>query len=143
LDVFIGREIGAPAAALSSLAGRAPARLDQAGRIGRLGQLRQLADHRARPGPTPGPSGAAGGARGPLSAAQSKAILDRLASRGQDTSIFDRHLALEEAIVGSPLTTGNRVVLLQDGPATYRAMLSVILAAREQHQPGDLHPGRR
>jgi cardiolipin synthase len=91
----------------------------------------------------PGPPVQLEGARGPLSAAQSKAILDRLASRGQDTSIFDRHLALEEAIVGSPLTTGNRVVLLQDGPATYRAMLSVILAAREQHQPGDLHPGRR
>ena len=38
---------------------------------------------------------------------------------------------LSAAIVGSPLTTGNRVVLLQDGPATYRAMLSVILAARD------------
>jgi cardiolipin synthase len=61
------------------------------------------------------------GARGPLSATQSKAILDRLQSHGQDTDIFSRHLALEEAIVGSPLTTGNRVLLLQDGPATYRA----------------------
>ncbi len=71
------------------------------------------------------------GARGPLSAAQSKAILDGLHSRGQDTSIFDRHLAVEEAIVGSPLTTGNRVVLLQDGPATYRAMYAAILGARD------------
>ena len=57
------------------------------------------------------------GARGPLSAQQSKAILDRLRSSGKETSIFDRHLALEEAIVGSPLMTGNKVVLLQDGPA--------------------------
>ena len=79
----------------------------------------------------PGPPVQLEGARGPLSAAQSKAILDRLASRGQDTGIFDRHLALEEAIVGSPLTTGNRVVLLQDGPDTYRAMLAAILAARD------------
>ena len=71
------------------------------------------------------------GAGGPLSAAQSKAILDRLSSRGQETGIFDRHLALEEAIVGSPLTAGNRVVLLQDGPATYGAMLAAILAARD------------
>jgi cardiolipin synthase len=71
------------------------------------------------------------GTRGPLSAAQSKAILDGLSSRGEDTSIFDRHLALEEAIVGSPLTTGNRVVLLQDGPATYRAMYAAILGARD------------
>src|SRR5688572_17036070 len=53
----------------------------------------------------PGPPVQLEGARGPLSAAQSKAKLDRLASRSQDTSIFDRHLALEEAIVGSPLTT--------------------------------------
>ena len=71
------------------------------------------------------------GSRGPLSAAQSKAILDRLSSRGQETSIFDRHLALEEAIVGSPLTTGNQVLLLQNGPATYEAMFAAILAARD------------
>ena len=71
------------------------------------------------------------GARGPLTAAQSQAILARLASRGQPTDIFERHLALEEAIVGSPLTSGNRAVLLQDGPATYRAMLAAIEAARD------------
>jgi cardiolipin synthase len=71
------------------------------------------------------------GARGPLSAAQSKVILDGLRSRGQGTDIFDRHLALEEAIVGSPLTTGNQVALLQDGPATYRAMFAAILSARD------------
>ena len=47
------------------------------------------------------------------------------------TDIFERHLALEEAIVGSPLTTGNQVLLLQDGPATYQAMLAAILAARD------------
>lgn len=47
----------------------------------------------ARP---PGPPVQLEGARGPLSAAQSKAILDRLASRGQETGIFDRHLRLKE-----------------------------------------------
>ena len=71
------------------------------------------------------------GARGPLSAARSRAVLDGLASRGQATSIFDRHLALEEAIVGSPLTTGNEVRLLQNGPATYQAMFAAIAAARD------------
>ena len=71
------------------------------------------------------------GARGPLSAAQSKAVLDRLQSAGKATDIFERHLALEEAIVGSPLTTGNDVTLLQDGPATYQAMLAAIAAARD------------
>lgn len=79
----------------------------------------------------PGPLVQLEGPHGPLSAAQSKAILDRLRSRGQDTDIFSRHLALEEAIVGSPLTTGNQVLLLQDGPATYQAMLAAILAARD------------
>jgi cardiolipin synthase len=71
------------------------------------------------------------GAHGPLSAAQSKEILEGLRNRGQDSNIFDRHLALEEAIVGSPLTTGNQVVLLQDGPATYRAMYAAIVGARD------------
>jgi cardiolipin synthase A/B len=71
------------------------------------------------------------GARGPLSAAQSEATLERVEGRGPDTGIFDQHLAREQAIVGSPLTTGNRVRLLQDGPATYQAMLDAILAARD------------
>ena len=71
------------------------------------------------------------GKRGPLPAAQSQAILDRLQSSGPDTGIFDRHLAREQAIVDSPLTIGNEVRLLQDGPATYQAMLAAMLAARD------------
>jgi len=70
-------------------------------------------------------------ARGPLTAAQSKAVLDRLAATGPATNIFERHLAIEEAVAGSPLTTGNRVLLLQDGPATYAAMLRAIAGARD------------
>ncbi len=58
------------------------------------------------------------GAQGPFSVAKSKAILNGLKDRGTPTNIFERHLALEAAIVGSPLTTGNEVQLLQDGPAT-------------------------
>lgn len=71
------------------------------------------------------------GSRGPLTAAQSQAVLARLAASGAPTDIFARHLALEEAIVGSPLTAGNRVTLLKDGPATYRAMLAAIESARD------------
>ncbi len=71
------------------------------------------------------------GARGTLSDAQSKAILDRLKSSGADTNIFDRHLALEEAMTGSPLNAGNKVQLLLDGPATYDAMLSAIADAKD------------
>ena len=71
------------------------------------------------------------GARGPLSAQQSRATLARLASDGAPTSIFERHLAVEEAVVGTPLVVGNKVVLLQDGPATYRAMFDAIAAAKQ------------
>jgi cardiolipin synthase len=78
----------------------------------------------------PGPPVPLEGVQGPLSAGQSQAILDGLKRRSPETGIFDRHLALEEAIVGSPLTVGNRVRLLEDGPATYRAMLDAIAGAR-------------
>jgi hypothetical protein len=94
----------------------------------RLQQLAEVVPDLAR---HPGPPVQLEGARGPLSAAQSKAILDRLESRSVETGIFDRHLALEEAIVGSPLTTGNDVRLLQDGPATYQAMHAAIQAAQD------------
>lgn len=78
----------------------------------------------------PGPPVQLESAGRPLSVAHSKAILDRLEGSGQ-TGLFERHLALEETIVGSPLTTGNQVRLLQDGPATYQAMYAAILAAQD------------
>jgi cardiolipin synthase A/B len=71
------------------------------------------------------------GARGPLSAAQSRTILERLKQSGKDTDIFERHLALEQALADTPLVAGNKVTLLQDGPATYRAMFAAIAAARD------------
>jgi len=71
------------------------------------------------------------GVRGPLTTAQSKALLARLQKNGEDTSIFERHLALEQSIVDSPLTSGNKVVLLQNGPDTYSAMFAAIERARD------------
>ncbi|MEO7852573.1 MAG: cardiolipin synthase [Rubrivivax sp.] len=71
------------------------------------------------------------GPRGPLSPAQSKAVLDRLKGSARESDIFERHLAVEEAVVGAPLTTGNEVVLLEDGPNTYRSMLAAIESARD------------
>ena len=70
------------------------------------------------------------GSQGPLSAERSRAILERLRAGGQGTDVLSRHLALEEAIVGSPLTAGNQAQLLEDGPATYRAMLAAIEGAK-------------
>jgi len=72
-----------------------------------------------------------GGMHGPLSTADSAAILDRLRRRNPDSDLLERHLAREEALVDSPLTIGNAVRLLQDGPATYQAMLTAIAAARD------------
>jgi cardiolipin synthase len=72
-----------------------------------------------------------GGAHGPLSPQQSKAILSRLKNHSDETNIFDRHLALEAAIVGSPLVVGNKVLLLQDGPATFQAMFAAIRSAKD------------
>lgn len=70
------------------------------------------------------------GANGPLSTQQSKAILDRLKSRVGETTVLDRHLAIEEAVTDSPLVVGNKVTLLQNGPATYQAMFQAIGRAR-------------
>ncbi len=71
------------------------------------------------------------GANGELSAKQSKAILARLKKNGDDTNIFDKHLALEAEIVGNPLVVGNKVELLIDGPTTYDSMFAAIENAKD------------
>ena len=70
------------------------------------------------------------GARGPLTYSQSQAILTDLKQRSPETSIFDRHLAVEESVAGAKLTLGNRATLLEDGEAVYPAMLNAIRAAK-------------
>ena len=70
-------------------------------------------------------------ANGPLSPERTQAILQRLRKEGSETGIFERHLAVEEAIVGSPLLVGNKVTLLRDGPATFEAMFNAIREARD------------
>ena len=71
------------------------------------------------------------GAHGPLTSIQSKKILARLKKNADDTNIFDKHLALETEIVGSPLVVGNKVELLVDGPTTYDAMFAAIKNAKD------------
>jgi cardiolipin synthase len=71
------------------------------------------------------------GAHGPLCPQQSKTILARLKKNSDDTNIFDKHLALEAEIAGSPLVVGNKVELLIDGPITYNAMFMAIEAAKD------------
>ena len=76
------------------------------------------------------------GTQGPPSAERSKAILNGLKSKGTETNIFDVHLAVDEAIVDTPLTAGNKVELLQDGSATYKAMISAVSVARDNINTG-------
>ncbi|HTL91210.1 MAG TPA: cardiolipin synthase [Steroidobacteraceae bacterium] len=71
------------------------------------------------------------GARGPLSVQRSKEILDGLKGKNKDAGSFERHMAIEEAVAGTPLVIGNRAALLQDGKATYDAMLAAIAAAKD------------
>jgi cardiolipin synthase len=70
------------------------------------------------------------GPHGPLSEDARKRVLARLQAQGENTSIFSRHLAYEQEITGAPLSAGNKVTLLQDGPATYQAMYAAMEGAK-------------
>jgi len=69
---------------------------------------------------------------GPLSAKRSAAIVAKLKSANGDLDILDKQTALEQQIGGSALMLGNKVTLLQDGPATYVAMFAAIRAAKDR-----------
>lgn len=72
------------------------------------------------------------GARGSVSANRSAAIIDKLQRTSGDMDILQKHLAMEQAInADSPLVLGNKLVLLQDGPATYQAMFAAMRAAQD------------
>jgi cardiolipin synthase A/B len=69
-------------------------------------------------------------ARGAVSARKSAAIVAQLKCKSGDIDIPDKQIALEQAIVGSPLILGNKVTLLQDGAVTYPAIFAAIRNAR-------------
>lgn len=71
------------------------------------------------------------GSHGPLTAKQSKALLDRLSAGPRDAGILKRHLAIEEAIAETPLIAGNRTRILRDGPETFHAMFDAIRGAKD------------
>ncbi len=70
-------------------------------------------------------------ASGPVSARRSAAIVAELKRKSGDLDILEKQIALEQSIVGSPLSIGNKVTLLEDGPATYAAMFAAIRAATD------------
>jgi cardiolipin synthase len=68
---------------------------------------------------------------GPIPARRSAALLAELKRKSGHVDLLDRQLTLEQVLVGEPLVVGNRVTLLQDGPATYASMFAAIQAARD------------
>jgi cardiolipin synthase len=70
--------------------------------------------------------------RGVVSEKRSDAILARLDATPGATDVLQKHLAHEQAInADSPLVLGNKLTLLQNGPATYSAMFAAIRAAKD------------
>ncbi len=70
-------------------------------------------------------------AKGLLSPKQSKALVERLQRSVDSTDMLQRYLAVIESVSESPLTKGNKVTLLVDGPATYAAMFQAIRNAKD------------
>jgi cardiolipin synthase len=68
-------------------------------------------------------------ASGPVFAERSAAILAELKRKSGNIDILEKQIALEQAIVVSPLVIDNKVTLLEDGKATYAAMLAAIQKA--------------
>lgn len=79
---------------------------------------------------TPGTPPQLRGARGPLTAAESRTILDRLRRQNPNSDVLQRHLAFEEAITDTPMTVGNKVTLLRDGDASFQAIFHAIEGAK-------------
>jgi cardiolipin synthase A/B len=71
-------------------------------------------------------------ASGPVSDARSDAILDRLEVKTGASELLTKHMSYEQAInADSPLVLGNKLALLQNGPATYEAMFAAMRTAKD------------
>lgn len=69
--------------------------------------------------------------KGVLTPQGSKAVMERLKRSVDPTDVLERHTAVVESVTESPLTKGNRITLLADGPATYAAMFKAIQNAKD------------
>jgi cardiolipin synthase len=67
---------------------------------------------------------------GMVSERAAAALAARLKQAHGDVDLLDRQIAIEQAVASTPLVLENRVTLLIDGPATYRAMFSAMRAAQ-------------
>ncbi len=97
------------------------------------GGCAQLPDAKRDIATTPTGSVTFEGARGrPVSEAHSEAIIENLENAGGATDVLQKHLAYSQEInPKSPLTLGNKLTLLQNGPATYQSMFAAIREAKD------------
>jgi cardiolipin synthase A/B len=66
-----------------------------------------------------------------LSRAGGQELISKIEAKAGPLNLLQKHLAFEQAISGVPLTIGNKVALLENGPATYKAMLAAIRDATD------------
>jgi cardiolipin synthase A/B len=69
-------------------------------------------------------------ADGTLNVVQSQRTLGTLATDSIADALLERHLAIEQAVAGTPLTSGNATELLRDGDGTFAAVFAAIAQAR-------------
>lgn len=71
-------------------------------------------------------------AKGTVSDKKSIAIIKDIKSETGNIDILQKHLKFEQSVnPDNPLVLGNKLTLLQDGPATYKAMFAAIRSATD------------
>ncbi len=70
------------------------------------------------------------GPHGRLSRRETERIVQRLDAEAPEPDALDRHLAVEQYVAGTPLYTGNRVLILRDGTESFNAMFRAIRGAQ-------------
>jgi cardiolipin synthase A/B len=70
------------------------------------------------------------GADGVLTVSQSRHLLNRVTDEAKPDALLERHLAVEQAVAGTPLTAGNSTELLRDGEGTFAAIFEAIETAK-------------
>jgi cardiolipin synthase A/B len=70
-------------------------------------------------------------ARGPLPEQRRQALLQQLLDAGPAPGMLARHLPVAAAIANAPLVAGNRVTLLEDGPAIEAAIREIVAGAKK------------
>jgi cardiolipin synthase len=70
------------------------------------------------------------GPDGVLNATRSNDLLTSLAGNAEQDALLQRHLQVEQAVAGTPLTVGNATELLRDGEGAFAAIFAAIESAR-------------